>query len=60
MNPFAEVLNGTLYGVMSWDHDETYLGIAYTDHFNTPDLVKIYDPNNPGSSCGSNGRRQPV
>ena len=105
MNPFTEVLKGTLYGVMSWtqwetlqatmlntrqdgwyvyyageavpthkqadenfnhilgeidqllrrDHDEAYLGIVYTDHFDMPTLVKIYDPNNLGSSCGSSG-----
>lgn len=37
------------------DHDEAYLGIVYTDHFDTPTLVKIYDPNNLGASCGSSG-----
>lgn len=37
------------------DHEERYFGIAYVDDFETPSLVKIYDPNNLGSSCGSSG-----
>ncbi len=39
------------------DHDEPYLGIVYVDDVEDPAFVKIYDPNDLGSSCGSSGRR---
>lgn len=35
------------------DHRESYCGIVYADDLENPRLVKIYDPNNLGSSCGS-------
>lgn len=39
------------------DHDEPYCGIVYVDDWAAPGFVKIYDPNNLGSSCGSSGVR---
>lgn len=42
------------------DHKEKYLGIVYVDDFDQPRLVKIYDPNNLGSSCGSSGKLVPA
>lgn len=41
------------------EHEEDYLGIVYVDDFTNPALMKIYDPNNLGSSCGSSGRHIP-
>ncbi|MBN6741765.1 hypothetical protein HFU84_05100 [Acidithiobacillus sp. CV18-2] len=38
------------------DHDESYLGIIYVDNQKCPELIKIYDPNNLGSSCGCSGK----
>jgi len=35
------------------DHHESYCGIVYADDLENPRLIKIYDPNNLGSSCGS-------
>ncbi len=35
------------------EHDERVCGIVYTNHPKTPSMVKIYDPNNLGLSCGS-------
>ncbi len=35
------------------DHKEDYCGIVYTDDLQRPSLIKIYDPNNLGVSCGS-------
>lgn len=35
------------------DHHETYCGIVYADDLENPSLIKIFDPNNLGSSCGS-------
>ncbi|MBI5899584.1 MAG: hypothetical protein HZB40_10195 [Rhodocyclales bacterium] len=35
------------------EHRESYCGIVYTDDLANPSLIKIYDPNNLGSSCGS-------
>lgn len=35
------------------EHDEDYCGIVYTDDFFHPTLVKIFDPNHLGTSCGS-------
>jgi hypothetical protein len=34
------------------EHDEDYCGIVYVDDRQSPSLVKIYDPNHLGSSCG--------
>lgn len=39
------------------DHGEDYLGIVYADDLEYPSLVKIYDPNNLGSACGSSGHK---
>lgn len=35
------------------EHRETYCGIVYADNLQNPRLIKIFDPNNLGSSCGS-------
>lgn len=35
------------------EHHEDYCGIVYTDDLQAPRLIKIYDPNHLGSSCGS-------
>ena len=34
------------------EHQEEYCGIVYVDDREAPSLVKIYDPNHLGSSCG--------
>lgn len=34
------------------DHGEDYCGIVYADDRRDPQLIKIYDPNNLGVSCG--------
>lgn len=34
------------------EHDENYCGIVYADNLQEPTMVKIYDPNNLGVSCG--------
>ena len=35
------------------EHHESYCGIVYADDLENPRLIKIYDPSNLGSSCGS-------
>ena len=35
------------------EHHEDYCGIVYADDLNAPRIIKIYDPNNLGTSCGS-------
>lgn len=35
------------------DHRESYCGIVYADNLDSPSMIKIYDPNNLGVSCGS-------
>ena len=35
------------------DHHESYCGIVYADNLEAPTLIKVFDPNNLGSSCGS-------
>lgn len=35
------------------DHDEDYCGIVYANDLEAPHLIKIYDPNHLGTSCGS-------
>lgn len=39
------------------DHDEDYLGIVYADDVEQPAMIKIFDPNNLGASCGCSGER---
>ena len=34
------------------EHDHHYCGIVYADNAEQPSLIKVYDPNNLGSSCG--------
>lgn len=34
------------------EHDERVCGIVYSNHPTAPTMVKIYDPNNLGVSCG--------
>ena len=34
------------------DHHEDYCGIVYADSKENPTLIKIFDPNNLGVSCG--------
>jgi hypothetical protein len=39
------------------EHDEDYCGVVYVDRTQAPSLIKIFDPNNLGASCGSSGLR---
>jgi hypothetical protein len=41
------------------EHHESYCGIVYADDLESPSLIKIYDPNNLGSSCGSSKTPHP-
>ena len=34
------------------EHQEDYCGIVYADSLDVPTMVKFYDPNNLGVSCG--------
>ena len=34
------------------EHAEDFCGVVFTDSFDTPTFVKIFDPNNLGVSCG--------
>lgn len=34
------------------EHDESYCGIVYADNHESPNFIKIFDPNNLGVSCG--------
>jgi len=38
--------------VIRKDHGEDYCGIVYADSRESPEFVKIYDPNNLGVVCG--------
>jgi hypothetical protein len=33
------------------EHDEDYCGIVYADNLETPSFIKVFDPNNVGTSC---------
>lgn len=41
------------------EHEYDYCGIVYADDPACPTFIKIYDPHNLGSSCGSGGVRIP-
>ena len=56
---FCKVL-GAIGALLHHDHKEKYLGIVYVDDFEHPRLIKIYDPNNLGASCGSSGKVVPA
>jgi len=34
------------------EHDEDYCGVVFADSMESPQFVKIFDPNNLGVSCG--------
>ena len=42
------------------EHEHDYCGIVYVDSIEQPRLIKIYDPNNLGSSCGSGSLPPPL
>jgi hypothetical protein len=42
------------------EHQEDYCGIVYADSTSLPTFVKIYDPHNLGSVCGSSGHPPPL
>ncbi|MBU0593944.1 MAG: hypothetical protein ABIG70_08860 [Pseudomonadota bacterium] len=42
------------------DHKEDYCAIVYADNLEHPTLIKIFDPNNLGSSCGSGKNPPPL
>jgi len=39
------------------EHREEYCGIVYADDKAAPTFIKIFDPHNLGSSCGSSGMK---
>ena len=49
VNMFIQEIDALLHK----DHHESYCGIVYADDLEKPTVVKIYDPNHLGSSCGS-------
>lgn len=44
-----------LDALLRHEHAEDYCGIVYTDSMNHPTYIKVFDPNNLGSTCGSSG-----
>ncbi len=47
LNMFIDEINGLLRR----EHKEDYCGVVYTDNLNSPRLIKVFDPNNLGTSC---------
>lgn len=41
------------------EHEYNYCGIVFADDPEHPSFIKIHDPNNLGSSCGSSGVKIP-
>ena len=39
-------------GLLRREHEEDYCGIVYADSLSEPNMIKIYDPNNLGVTCG--------
>ncbi len=39
------------------EHDHDYCGIVYADDLSNPSFIKVFDPNNLGSSCGCSGKK---
>lgn len=53
--PLAAALR-ELDALLHADHDHDYCGIVYADDREQPTLIKVYDPNNLGTSCSTGGR----
>ena len=54
----AEQLQRVVAGIdamLHHDHEYDYCGIVYTDSLVEPTFIKIFDPHQLGSSCGSSG-----
>ena len=49
-----------LQQLLRMDHDYDYCGIVYVDNIESPEFIKVYDPNNLGSSCGSGSHPPPL
>lgn len=56
--PLADAI-AELDTLLRQEHDYDYCGIVYADNTEQPSLVKVYDPNSLGSSCGCGGVRIP-
>lgn len=48
-----------LNALLRREHDYHYCGIVYADNVEQPTLVKVYDPNNMGTSCSGNAAPSP-
>jgi len=46
-----EVVIDELDVLLRREHNEDYCGIVYTDDLKTPSFIKVFDPNNVGTSC---------
>jgi len=42
------------------EHGEDYCGIVYADDLKRPTYIKVFDPHNLGSACGSSGSPPPL
>jgi len=42
-----------LNALLHKDHEFDFCGIVYADNLDEPTLVKVYDPNHIGTSCGA-------
>ena len=47
----ANYFIGELNKLLRREHKEDYCGVVYTDSIESPRFVKIFDPNNLGTSC---------
>lgn len=50
---------GEVDSLLRREHEYDYCGIVYVDDPEQPAFIKIFDPHNLGSSCGSSGVRIP-
>jgi len=50
---------GEVDSLLRREHEYDYCGIVYVDDPEQPTFIKIFDPHNLGSSCGSSGLRIP-
>lgn len=52
-NAELEIFIRELDSLLRKEHQESYCGIVYADHLKQPSFIKIFDPHNLGSTCGS-------
>lgn len=59
-NDELKTFTTAITNLLKQEHHHDYCGIVYTDNIDNPSMIKVYDPNNLGSVCGSSSLPPPL